>query len=90
MQLPTIGRIVHYTLSAQDVNAIKNGRLVASTGSHQANDVAAGQVYPAIVVRTFGGDAANLRVFLDGIDLYWATSRGEGDGEGQWIWPPRV
>jgi hypothetical protein len=43
-----------------------------------------------MVVRTFGGPAANLQVHLDGTDTYWATSRCEGEGPGFWAWPPRV
>ncbi len=57
---------------------------------HVGNHAAEGQVCPAIVVRTFGGDAANLQVLLDGTDTYWATSRTEGDQPGQWSWPARV
>jgi hypothetical protein len=48
-----------------------------------------GQAYPAMVVRVFGGPNVNLQVWLDGNDTYWATSRGEGDGDGCWSWPPR-
>lgn len=85
---PTIGRIVHYTLSESDANAIRSARIGLTSGTY--NNVAAGQVYPAIVVRTFGGSAANLKVLLDGPDTFWATSRSEGDGECRWAWPPRV
>jgi hypothetical protein len=58
--------------------------------AHVGNRAAAGDCYPAVVVRTFGGTAANLSVLLDGTDTFWATSRGEGDQPGQWVWPPRV
>jgi hypothetical protein len=57
---------------------------------HVGNRAEAGQACAATVVRTFGGDAANLQVHLDGTDTYWATSRGEGDQPGQWTWPPRA
>lgn len=94
---PTIGRIVHYTLSEYDADAIMQRRAaggtvsdMAAAGGTVANMVAAGQTYPAMVVRTFGGDAANLQVFLDGNDTYWATSRTEGDQPGTWAWPPRA
>lgn len=86
-QQPTIGRIVHYTLTQTDADAIQKRRTEAVT---TANMAAAGQTYPAIVVRTFGGPAVNLQVLLDGSDSYWATSRAEGDGAGFWAWPPRV
>ena len=85
--LPTIGRIVHYTLSANDVAQIEKRRGPAGAGG---NRVDVGEVYPAVVVRTFGGDAANLQVLLDGGDNLWATSRTEGEGHGRWFWPPRV
>jgi hypothetical protein len=98
--LPSIGRIVHYKLASFDAEAINRRRAdftaaqSASAGlgyvGHVGNHVQAGEVYPAVVVRTFGGPAANLKVLLDGNDDYWATSRVEGDGECQWSWPPRV
>jgi hypothetical protein len=56
--------------------------------AHIGNSVAEGEVYPAMVVRTFDGyDGVNLQVHLDGNDLFWATSRKEGDEPGQWRWP---
>ncbi|MGW1059367.1 hypothetical protein [Micromonospora rubida] len=97
---PTIGRIVHYTLTEQDAEAINRRRadfadsLPANTGfqAHVGNHAEAGQTFPAEVVRTFGGSAVNLQVRLDGSDTYWATSRTEGepDKQGCWIWPPRT
>ena len=94
MQL-TIGRIVHYTLTEQDASLISSRRAAQAfpagiVGRHNA--VSPGDTYPAMVVRTFGGSGANLRVLLDGDDTYWATSRTEGEpGEqGRWVWPPRV
>jgi len=106
---PTIGRIVHYTLTEQDAEAINRRRAdfaafqrshahphepgqPGATGhqAHVGNPAAAGQVFPASVVRTFGGAAVNLQVQLDGTDTYWATSRVEGAEPGQWSWPPRV
>lgn len=97
---PTPGRIVLYRLTDADANLITQRRGTAGPG----NPVAAGQAYPAMVVRTFGGgDAVNLQVLLDGFDTYWATSREQGEppaGEkqatpgnippGTWCWPPRV
>ncbi|HEY9473021.1 MAG TPA: hypothetical protein VIS06_04110 [Mycobacteriales bacterium] len=91
-QTPTIGRIVHYRLSAQDAAIIRDRR--AATGAH-GNPALEGDVYPAEIVRVFGpadnpDRAVNLQVGLDGEDTYWATSRTEGDGPGTWFWPPRV
>lgn len=94
---PTIGRIVHYTLSEGDAMVIKQNRqerVAAASGiasaSRFGNDVEAGQVYPAQIVRVFSPSSANLQVFLDGSDQYWATSRSEGSNPGTWSWPPRV
>lgn len=58
--------------------------------AHFGNSATAGQQYPGLVVRCFGGDAVNLKVQLDGTDTYWATSATPGDGEGHWVWPPRA
>ncbi|WP_433368340.1 hypothetical protein ACQPZX_41370 [Actinoplanes sp. CA-142083] len=84
---PTIGRIVHYTLNDTDANLIQQRR---TTDGTIANTTSEGQTYPATVVRTFGGEAANLQVHLDGPDTYWATSRTPGEGPGHWAWPARV
>lgn len=86
--VPTIGRVVHYKLSVEDVGLIEQRR-----GGGPGNRLEAGQNYPALVVRTWGDtseSAVQLQVFLDGPDTYWATSRTQGDAPGQWFWPPRV
>jgi hypothetical protein len=58
--------------------------------AHVGNHATAGDYLPAMVVATFYAGAANLQVFLDGNDTYWATSRPNGDGNGTWTWPPRA
>jgi transcriptional regulator len=104
-QQPTIGRIVHYTLSEHDAAAINKRRKDAKNLNaagvtlasqqlgaqiHVGNEVRAGEQYPAIIVRVFeAAKAANLRVWLDGNDDYWACSVGEGEGGRHWNWPPR-
>jgi hypothetical protein len=96
--LPTIGRVVHYKLGEQDADAINQRRRdfaaarASNTGfvAHVGNTVRAGDVFPAFVVATFGSAAANLQVFLDGNDTYWATSREDGAEPGQWSWPTRA
>lgn len=43
--------------------------------AHIGNDVHAGDVYPAMVIRVWGSSGcSNLKVMLDGSDTYWATS----------------
>lgn len=90
---PSIGRIVHYKLGAGDVNAIANQRAAAGRKDHaHHNVVREGDVYPAMVVRVFDPSVttANLQVFLDGGDSYWATSRTESPDTGHWMWPERT
>ena len=74
-------------------------RILGDTGwptgaqAHIGNKVAAHDVFPAMIVRTWGkteGSCCQLQVFLDGNDTYWATSRSEGDLAGMWAVPPRV
>jgi hypothetical protein len=54
---------------------------------HRGSSAAEGDMLPAVIVRTWGDGQANLQVLLDGNDAYWATSREEGDGNGQWSRP---
>lgn len=87
MTQPTIGRVVHYRLSAADVAAID----ARSKSGADRNFVAEGQVHSATVTAVFGtGSSCNLVVQLDGLVQHWATSRPEGDEPGQWSWPARV
>jgi hypothetical protein len=84
---PTIGRIVHYRLSDEDVGRAR------ALPTIQINPVSFGDTYPAIVVRAFGAASdgeANLQVFLDGQAQLWVTSAKPGTGPGTWSWPPRA
>ena len=87
---PSIGRIVHYSLSQHDADEINRRRTDSpQTGNHAME----GDVYPAMIVRLFGEtpeSAVNLQVFLDGNDSFWATSRTLGEGPFHWAWPERV
>ena len=100
---PTPARMVLYTLRDGDVQLINEQRaaVYAEARSRSAafravgNDVAVGQVYPAVVVRVFDGaegGECNLTVLLDGADTFWACSRKPADvpTPGCWHWPPRV
>ena len=99
---PSIGRIVHYTLSESDAERITKRRAdfaahvksdgYADTGyvAHYGNGVRAGDVFPAIIIRAWADDSVNAQVFLDGTDTFWITSHREGEGPGTWSWPPRA
>jgi len=112
---PTIGRIVHYKLSAQDAEAINRrredavrtlnpapgiGRSADGDQVHVGNRVSEGDVFPMMITRVWGLDLdaqaptaerlVNGQVFLDGNDVYWATSVHEGDGVRHYRWPLAV
>jgi hypothetical protein len=89
-QKPSIGRVVHYTISDGELHA-------ANAANAGGNYVASGHVYPAVVVRVWDDQpdsVCNLQVLLDGPGTYWATSRQLADepegAPGRWHWPPRV
>lgn len=96
--IPTIGRIVHYTLTQSDAEQINRLRVgfdilkpwPTTAQRHVGNLAQQGHMYPAMIVRCWGsteGSACQLQVFLDGNDTYWATSRIEGEGPSHWA-PP--
>ena len=86
------GRIVYFVFdeqSAAEVNRRRtNGKAISDrmktdpptwpTGAqaHIGNEVSAGDVYPAMVLRVWGQESgcSNLKVMLDGNDDFWATS----------------
>lgn len=88
--VPTIGRIVWYRLNSADVEQIVARRRETNV---YGNSVAAGDIYPAMIVCVHGNkpDAyCNLKVMLDGPDTHWATSRkvGAPDEDGAYHWMP--
>lgn len=104
MTIPTPGRIVLYTLSAQDAEATNKRRADAvahmeehrenSNGVqiHVGNDVREGDIFPMIITRVWNpdhGSAVNGQVLLDGNDLLWASSVNEGAGPRTFAWPVR-
>lgn len=108
--VPTIGRIVHYTLSEADAAAVNRRRddAIAArhnpstvdtrpkpTGEqvHTGNRVNAGDVFPMIIVRTWGTtpeSSVNGQVLLDGNDTLWVTSVSAGEGQRRFAWPSRA
>lgn len=96
---PTIGRIVHYKLSASDAEAITRRRVAKphaegwpeGAQAHVGNPVSEGTTVPAIVVSLLTNDPTviNGQCLLDGNDSCWITSSHQGEENGQWQWPPR-
>lgn len=61
----------------------------AGAQAHIGNEVKAGEVYPAMVLRVWGeSGCSNLKVMLDGSDEFWATSIAydEAKAPGTWHW----
>jgi hypothetical protein len=102
--LPTIGRILLYTLTADDAQKVNRRRTTGAAiaermrdkrwpegaQAHIGSTVNAGEQYPLIVTATYGQGKIGGQVFLDGNDTYWVSEVIEGAGEGEWMWPPRV
>ena len=102
-QTPTIGRIVHYRLSANDVLSINSSRSsgsaveeISGAQMRHGNPVSEGDTVPLAIVRVWpdeygpGIPGVNGQALLDGTDSLWVTSAAEGTGPGQWSWPPRA
>jgi hypothetical protein len=101
MTIPTIGRIVHYKLSAYEARAINQRRMdcelerqisarYANPICCIGNDAHEGDVFPMMIVRVWGdtpGSAVNGQVFLDGNDVFWVTSVSVGVGPNTFAWP---
>ena len=87
--LITIGMVVHYCMTERDCNFLKHQRMVG-------NEPQPGSVYPAIAVHVWSTREANLQVFLDGRDTYWAPGclsdslDGNEHARGTWRWPSRT
>lgn len=88
-QKPTVGRIVHYTLSEQDAGNIELRRIESKL---LGNQVKAGDEVAAIIVAVWSETCVNLRCFLDGEDTFWGLSRSPSSGPvpGAWHWPERA
>ncbi len=97
------GRIVYYVFSEQAAIEVMRRRTSAQSiaerikvlawpvgaQAHIGNDVKAGDILPAMVLRVWGDSGcSNLKVILDGSDEYWATSVNFDDAKqpGTWHW----
>lgn len=85
-----------YKLTTEDAQEINRRRIgwareeppsdwPTGAQAHFGNPAHEGEVYPAVVVLDIDGTLANLQVFLDGNDSFWATSRRNGTEPGEWI-----
>ncbi len=100
--IPSIGRIVEYTLTSQDADQInrrredaKNNKAVGQTGFmlHSGNAVRADNTYPLVITRVWGdqeNSVVNGQVLLDGNDTFWVTSVKQGGGQRQFREFPRT
>lgn len=87
-QTPTIGRIVHYKLSAGDAWQINEFR--TAIPGHNGNLAREGDVFPMMITRVWSStpeSAVNGQVFVDGNDALWATSVSAGEGPHSFSWP---
>ncbi|MFI5223396.1 MAG: hypothetical protein ACHQX3_03985 [Nitrospirales bacterium] len=103
--IPTIGRIVHYKLSAADAAEVNRRRTTGpaiaeriaygswplGAQAHIGNEAKEGDFHPMMMVQTWvDGHGVNGQVFLDGNDVLWVTSRVEGTEPGTFSWPVKV
>jgi hypothetical protein len=96
----TIGRRVHYLLTAEQAAQINTWRAHATEPpawsglffqEHVGSLVIEGDVVPLDVTRVLNVTAGqvNGRALLDGNDVLWVTGVFEGTEPGTWQWPPR-
>ena len=104
VMVPTVGRIVNFKLSQQNVDEITRrrttnqsiaeriteGKWPLGAQAHIGNPVEKGQVVPMIITAVWSDSCVNGKVILDGSDSYWVTSVLQGDQEFNWQWPERV
>jgi hypothetical protein len=87
----TTGKSIAERLQQEATNFVK--AWPAGAQAHIGNEAQEGQMYPMLITRVWGDtpeSAVNGQVFLDGNDVFWATSRTVGDQVGQFTWPTRT
>lgn len=60
--------------------------------AHIGNEAKSGQMFPMLIVQVWGStptSCVNGQVFLDGNDVFWATSVSAGEGPHTFRWPTR-
>jgi hypothetical protein len=91
--IPSVGRIVHYRLTAQDAEQVNRRRadtrrhledhraLATGVQVHVGNDAREGEVVALVITRAIDPrdqGTVNGKVLLDGNDDLWVTSRQGG------------
>ena len=103
-QKPSIGRIVHYKLTAEDAaqvnrrrtngksigERIASGKWPEGAQAHIGNGASENDTRPMVITQVWPDGKVNGQVLLDGNDALWVTSITEGDKPGAWAWPPRA
>lgn len=89
--IPGIGRIVHIRLSAGCAENINKERSNLAS-YNKGNSVKEGDIYPMIITNLWTDSptkdsSVNGQIFLDGNDVYWATSVRQGTENGTWFSP---
>ena len=75
---------------------IKEDEWPMGAQAHIGNSAFAGEEFPLVIVRIWpnefgsGIPGINGQVLLDGNDVLWVSSAGEGPENGQWHWPQIV
>ncbi len=102
MSRVSLGRILHYRLTALDADMVNRRRVDArahmeankgiNTGYqyHVGNHARESDICPLMVVTASDTQQVNGQVTLDGNDTLWVTGKAQGHKNGQWTWPPRV
>lgn len=84
------GRIVLYTLSADDCRSIERKREGLDVSGEAVEEM---QILPAQIIRVLdtSNGCCDLKVNLNGSDQFWAPSRYYTADRvtGTWCWPPR-
>lgn len=81
VKAPVIGQIVHYRLSAANVETLTN--------RHPTTAAEDDLVVLTVTGGIPEGGGVNGQVLIYGEEPLWVTAVPEGDGPGTWCWPPK-